>query len=462
MSRSLINIESEKLFYTGGRELSIEPGLQIQTGLTVLCGNNGSGKTTFAQILEKGRNFRTNKIIGSTGRLPKIKGIEFNDIHSLPGVSVEYYQQRYEETMNDSIASVKEILGPQCDSQLFKDLCEDFRLMDIVEKKINFLSSGELRKLLIIKVLLDVPDLLILDNPYIGLDSESRLKLNEVIRKIRESGKSVMLLIQDISEAPDFTDNYLYAANQLITEEKPNLHNFNYSAFEFVKTDIKDNTIEILCQLMNCRVKYDDITILENLNWEIKGGERWSLSGPNGSGKSTLLSLINADNPKGYCNNLYLFGKKRGSGESIWDIKKNIGYVSPEMQLHFHGSGTALEIVANGLNDTVGLYVKPTSKQKELAKKWLRHFHLTHLNDCLFKDLSSGEKQLVLIARSFIKEPKLLILDEPMHALDLRNKKIVFQTIEDFLNAHNDSSLIMVTHNPEELPSSITHHFKLR
>lgn len=457
---SLISIESDKLFYTGDRKIDIQPTLQIQRGITVLCGRNGSGKSTFAQILEKGRNFRTNKIIGANGQYPKIKCIEFNDIHSLPGVSVEYYQQRYEETMNDSIARVKDILGDSCDSQLFNDLCKDFRLIDAKEKKINFLSSGELRKLLIIKTLLEVPDLLILDNPYIGLDHVSREVLNDAIFKLRESGKSVMLLIQDISEAPGFTDNFLYAYNQKITTDKPSEPKFQYTSFDFQESEFKDNS-DLICQLKDCTVKYDSITILENLNWEIREGERWSLSGPNGSGKSTLLSLINADNPKGYCNNLYLFGKKRGSGESIWDIKKNIGYVSPEMQLHFHGSGTALEIVANGLNDTVGLYKKPTDKQKELAEKWLRHFNINHLKDSIFKDLSSGERQLVLIARSFIKEPKLLILDEPMHALDQLNKKIVIQTIEDFLNVHKESSLIMVTHNAEELPSSVTHHFRL-
>ena len=456
----LLKVKSKKLFYTGDRIIEIESDLKIYRGITILSGENGSGKSTFAKILEKGRNFRTNRIEGKDGCYPKIKCIEFHDIHSLPGVSVEYYQQRYEQTMNDDIATIEEILGEKVKGELFFSLCESFKLIDSLKKKINFLSSGELRKLLIINAFLDLPDLLILDNPYIGLDKPSRETLNEVLIKLKEFGKSIMLIIQDKEEAPEFADNYIYASSLRISEYEEEKEDEPYRSFDFKKSD-KEGEPQMICKLKDCEIKYDNITILTDLNWEIKEGDRWSLSGPNGSGKSTILSILNADNPKGYCSNLYLFGRKRGSGESIWDIKRRIGYVSPEMQLHFHGSGTVLELVANGLNDTVGMYIKPTEEQKQKAKEWLDHFNISGLANKNFHNLSSGERQLVLIARSFIKEPKLLILDEPMHALSKENKKLVLKTIEDFLESHKDSAFIMVTHNPENLPESINHHLKL-
>lgn len=456
----LFSIESPDLYYTGDRALKIEKGLKVKAGVTALVGDNGSGKTTFTKILEKGRNYRTNKILNPSGKKLFVKTLEFNDIHSLPGVSVEYYQQRYEEAMNEETPEVSRVFPNLSETPEFEKLCKVFGLEGVKEKKINALSSGELRKMLIINALHDAPDLLILDNPYIGLDAKSRKLLNESLLKLKKEGKSVMFVLTDLEEAPDFTDHVIFASNQKIGNQKIESTKGECKSFDF-KDKEKVSYGDKVFELKDCTVRYGNKTILENLSWTVKPGERWSLSGPNGSGKSTLLSLLNADNPKAYCNNFFIFGRKRGSGESIWDIKKKIGYVSPEMQLHFHGSGTVSHILANGLNDTVGLYVKPTEEQKEEALKWLEHFNLLHLKDRLYNTLSSGERQMILVARSLIKQPELLILDEPMHALDHRNRKLVMQTISDFLSSNPQSAFIMVTHLPEELPPDIDHKMEL-
>lgn len=457
-----IILRPQTLFFTNNRSINIKEEIIIKNGITALIGPNGSGKSTFIQILEKGWNFRTNKIESDSSIKPKIRIIEFNDIHSLPGVSVEYYQQRYEEAMNEETPTVGYIFGDKCEKKEFKEYCNEFKLTGVIEKKINSLSSGELRKLLIINALLDLPDVLIIDNPFIGLDVESKKVFLAAIKRLKQKGDSIMLVIQDDEDAPDYTDHYLYTQNLTIANNKsksnePSVH------FEINYTDKKneDSNCDVIFSLKDCNIKYGNTTILDNVSWEVKKGERWSLSGPNGSGKSTLLSLLNADNPKSYSNDITLFGQKRGTGESIWDIKKKIGYVSPEMKLHFHGSGSILHLVANGLNDTVGLFVRPSAEQKEKALEWLKHFNIEHLKDKSYKSLSSGEKQLVLIARSFIKEPSLLILDEPMHALDKDNRSRVLKTLESFLEHHRDSSFIMVTHNQEYLPPSIDHHLKL-
>ena len=460
MESYLLKIETPNLYFTGNQKLTVSQDLTIKKGLTVIYGPNGAGKSLFVRILEKGRNFRTNKITSPSGIYPFIKIVEFHDIHSFSGMEDIYYQQRYEASMNQDVPYIKDIMGHILNTPEWTSYSILFNIGDVKNKKVNYLSSGETRKLLIINALIEHPDILILDNPYIGLDKESKSALDHALRLLIEKGQSVILVLPEMDEIPVFTDHLLNVRNSYVST------NFNqdscnsYQKFPFIRKD-KKSVIQPVIELKDCSVRFGSKILLENLTFTIKEGERWCITGPNGSGKSTLLSLINADNPQGYCNNIKLFGKQRGSGESIWDIKSRIGYVSPEMQLHFRGSGTVLQVIANGLNDTVGLYIKPTSKQIEEARKWLLYFNIQHLEDRRYSTLSAGERQLVLIARSLIKQPQLLILDEPMHALDKHNRKLVLSAINDFLDSHPMSTFIMVTHDLSELPDSITNRLTI-
>ena len=457
----ICRIDSPRLYFTGNQRLSVAEPLVVEEGLTVVEGPIGSGKTLFARILEKGWNYRTNRITASSFKRPSVLHLEFRDVHSWMGASVGYYQQRYEASMNDDVPTVGQILGDRAGRQEFLQYARRLGIDDAVAKKINYLSSGELRKLLIVNAIVDNPDLLVLDNPYIGLDAPSKQTLNEALAELRQAGQSIMLIINDDSQLPHEIDNRLYLDNMRVSaaapeaaEETPDtLRRFPMPADPYKGELLKMEGVE---------VSYGDVKVLDNINWTVRSGERWSLTGPNGSGKSTLLSLVFADNPRSYSNRLWLFGLRRGSGESIWDIKRRIGFVSPEMQLHFHASASVAQIVANGLNDTVGMYVRPRPDQMEKAAGWLRHFRIDHLADRDFATLSSGERQLALIARTFIKEPSLLILDEPMHALDVNARRRVEGTIDRFLADRPDAAFIMVSHNPADLPSSITHHLHLQ
>lgn len=171
---------------------------------------------------------------------------------------------------------------------------------------------------------------------------------------------------------------------------------------------------------------------MKDLDWTVNNGERWALSGQNGAGKSTLLSLVCADNPQSYACNIALFGNPRGSGESIWDIKKHIGYVSPELHRSYQRDLPAIRIVASGLMDSVGLYVKPKDEDMDKCRFWMKVFGLEGLEERGFLKLSSGEQRLVLLARAFVKDPELLILDEPLHGLDNYNRRLVKDVIEAF------------------------------
>ena len=455
---------SEKLQYMG-RCLRNPHRFSISRGnCYAVIGENGAGKTTLGRIIEKGWNICTNVIHGDRKAL-NIRNIEFSDIHSFTSCNVSYYQQRFEATQNDDIPTVEEIIGNRIPKDRLNELCMRLSLHDIMHKRINYLSSGELRKFLIINLFSETPDILIIDNPYIGLDAESRELLNELIKTIVSAGTAVMLLVCNPSEIPPFCDYILPMKDMEIGEmeqasecDMESLCRLFSPIGDIDKLPLSPNREQIdystAVELRNCNVCYGNNVILHNVSWSIKAGEKWALLGANGSGKSTLLSLIYADNPQGYRNDITLFDHRRGTGESIWDIKRRIGYISPEMHLYFNDAADTLTVVATGFYDNVGCYRRPNEEQKAIAMQWLQTFGIGHLASRRFPTLSSGEQRLALIARTMLKNAPLLILDEPLHGLDMTKKALVAQLIER-IAAQPGMTLIYVTHYDHEIPTCV-------
>mgnify|MGYP000017674982 CR=1 FL=1 len=200
---------------------------------------------------------------------------------------------------------------------------------------------------------------------------------------------------------------------------------------------------------------------LNGIDLHLDEGDFCTIIGGNGAGKSTLLSLVCADNPQSYACDISLFGRKRGTGESIWEIKKHIGYVSPEMHRAYLKNLPAIEIVASGLHDSIGLYKRPQPEQMAICEWGMDIFGIAELKDKPFLQLSSGEQRLALLARAFVKDPELLILDEPLHGLDTYNRRRVKKIIEAFCH-RKDKTMIMVTHYESELPGTITDRLFLK
>jgi molybdate transport system ATP-binding protein len=328
-----------------------------------------------------------------------------------------------------------------------------FQFHSLLDKYVISLSSGELRKYQIIKTLLSAPSTLILDNPFIGLDAATRQNLKDLIFSLsKEKQLTIYLVVARPEDIPDYADDIIWitpkqeltSEPRLLDEEKQQsiLSRAYSSNMTFSEEVVKMNDVSI---------KYGERTILSHVNWTIKNGECWALCGQNGSGKSTLLSLICADNPQAYACDISLFGRKRGSGESIWEIKRHIGYVSPEMHRSYHHNIPVIQVMASGLKDTVGLYTRTNEAERECCRWWMRIFGIEQLEKRPFLSLSSGEQRLVLVARAFVKDPQLLILDEPLHGLDNKNKTLVKDIIETYSKLPN-KTLIMVTHYDEELP----------
>lgn len=479
--KPLLHLDSDTLYYST-RGIANPGHAVVPRGVTVVIGPNGSGKSMLADIIERGRNFRTNRITFEGIDRPVVRKVEFADVHSLRGITATgYYQQRYEATMNDEVPTVAEALGSTFDLEGVKSNCELLDLHGVMEKRINYLSSGELRKLLISTALTSRPDLLILDNPYIGLDVDSRRVLDNALQRLAESGVNIMLLVCDPADVPTFTTAVIPVSGMTIkpvievTMPVKELRDSLMYLFDYAidtrliprPLRLDNEPVEVIASFDKCTISYGRRVIRESLDWTIRDNERWALNGPNGSGKSTLLSMINADNPARYRSNITLFDNHRGVGHSIWDIKRRIGYVSPEMRLYFSGTGDAATVIGQGLIDTVGSYVKLRPDEQAQASMWVQLLHLEPIAERPYNTLSAGERQMVLLARAMIKQPRLLILDEPMHGLDYGRKRAMRALINHFAaradrpDSPYPMSLIYVTHNPEELPECINKFMSL-
>ncbi len=309
------------------------------------------------------------------------------------------------------------------------------------------LSSGELRKYQLRRALESGTKVLVIDNPYIGLDPQARKVLTRQLTELAAT-TTLVLVLSRVAEIPPFITHVVPVADGQLGEKVP-------------REAYLDAVLPpAVIRMRGVTISYGERVILDALDWTVREGEHWALTGANGSGKSTLLSLICADNPKAYACDIELFGRPRGSGETIWDIKKNIGFVSPELHRAFQVDAPALDIVASGLFDTEGLYRHPTEEQYACARRWMAEFGIEDLAEKPFLRLSSGQQRLCLVARAFVKDPRLYVLDEPLHGLDEPQRRRVKVLLDRFCGAPG-KTLLMVTHYPEEYPACIDHSLTL-
>ena len=446
-----------------------------------IVGPNGAGKSLLVDMLTGKYPLKEGELIydfsPSTTQTvyDNIKYIAFRDTYGSADANY-YYQQRWNAHDQEDAPLVSEMLGEVKDDALKQQLFELFRIEPMLDKKIILLSSGELRKFQLTKTLLTAPRILIMDNPFIGLDAPTRELLFNLLEQLTRLGTlQIVLVLSMLDEIPSFI-THVVPVNEMKAGEKMEREAYieAFRAQDMVVPmdelqqrildlpyDNNNYTSDEVVKLNKVSIRYDDRTILKELDWTVMRGEKWALSGENGAGKSTLLSLVCADNPQSYACDISLFGRKRGSGESIWEIKKHIGYVSPEMHRAYLKNLPAIEIVASGLHDSIGLYKRPKEEQMAVCEWWMDIFGIASLKDKPFLQLSSGEQRLSLLARAFVKDPELLILDEPLHGLDTYNRRRVKKIIEAFCR-RRDKTMIMVTHYENELPGTITDRLFLK
>jgi len=346
----------------------------------------------------------------------------------------------------------------------------------LLDRGFRVLSNGEIRKVLITRALLSAPKLLILDEPFAGLDVASRESLAQAISALMARGTQIILVTQRLEEIiPGIShvllirDGHIAQAGkreEVLTPETVNPFSSRGISLPSLPRPIPAATIktrttaDLLVDMKNVHVAFGKVTVLDRLTWSVRRGENWAVVGPNGSGKTTLLALITGDNLQVYANDVSLFGHKRGGGESIWEIRQRIGLVSPELQLRYRKPVHVREVVLSGLFDTIGLYRKVTPEQTTLADSWLACIGMDDRAERPFNSLSYGEKRLVLIVRAMIKSPELLILDEPCQGLDRSNREMVLALMEE-IGHQPATGIIYVTHHETEMIPCIQHVLEL-
>ncbi|MEQ4673865.1 molybdate ABC transporter ATP-binding protein ModF [Providencia vermicola] len=470
---SAITIQHSSFKLSETQTLDI-PQLNINKGESwAFIGSNGSGKSSLARVL--------------SNELKPLSGVVKNTFNAPVRLSFEQLQkiisEEWQRNNTDLLSDDEEDTGYTAaeiiqfnhkDNEYCLELAARFGIRDLLSRRFKYLSTGETRKVLLCQTLMGNPDLLILDEPFDGLDVYSRSNLSELLYSLSEKGLTLVLVLNRFDELPDYIENMgvvadckltlsgdreSVLANTLISQlqHSEKIKQLSIPDTEDPTNDEKldDTTPRII--LNNGVISYNDKPILHGLTWHVNPGEHWQIIGENGAGKSTLLSLITGDHPQGYSNDLTLFGRRRGSGETIWDIKRHIGYVSNSIHQEYRVATSVLNVIISGFHDSIGLYQTPSDRQIQLAYEWLALLGFsTQTAQQPFHSLSWGQQRLVLIARALVKHPAMLILDEPLQGLDGLNRLLVLRFIDVMLKQGN-TQLLFVTHHQEDAPSCITH-----
>ena len=381
-----------------------------------------------------------------------------------------YYQQRFNSMDADNSPTVMEYL----EITAIPPLINTLRIAPLMEKRLIKLSNGETRRVMIAKALLQQPPLLMLDNPYIGLDVQARKDFSAMINEIIAGGTTVVLATSP-HEIPEHITHVLtldngnitgkYTRQEFVQLPLPAIQEIQLPAIAADKINAlvqnsPQATFDTIVRMENIHIKYGENTILNNINWVVKPNEKWALLGPNGAGKSTLLSLVNGDNPQAYANKLWLFDRRLGSGESIWDIKKKIGFVSPELHQYFTSRDNCLQVICSGFTDVIGSTRPATPEQIQIAREWMSVLNISEHEKTPFKQVSESAQRLTLLGRALVKNPPLLIFDEPCQGLDAQ-QKMHFKKVIEQLCDHMAVTLVYVTHYEEELPACVNKYIRL-
>jgi molybdate transport system ATP-binding protein len=373
----------------------------------------------------------------------------------------------------DTGRNVYQLVEQCCDStETCVKLLNELDLNHLKKTGFRLLSSGETRRVMLARALAQQPELLILDEPFAGLDTAHRQSLANYLQTLA-SQIQLILIVSRETDIPDWVQEIALFSRGKLSEvmSRDRWNNHPIIAQLIAQSQQQSEQMmglirrhqyttsfaDPIFSITDGKVAYADKTIFSQLNWQINKGEHWQIRGPNGCGKSTLLALIFGDHPQCYSNQIEIFGTRRGSGETIWDIKQHIGIVSTALHLQYRVNCSALEVVISGFYDSIGLYQQPSKVQRQTATEWLTILHMQEFIKTPFRRLDYGQQRLLLIARALVKRPTLLILDEPYQGLDYLGRRLMMNTLT-LIAKENLSQLLYVSHYQEDAIAEIGHH----
>ncbi len=461
-----LTVQFDQHFTLKSVNWEIEPGQHW-----AIVGANGSGKSALAATLI-GEGSVIEGIISGVPEAVAIVSFEAQ------AELIEAERKKDDADLIDVITEgtrVQEMLDQTCvDRALQAGLIEVFGITYMLDRGFRKLSSGETRKVLLIRALTSDPGLLILDEPFDGLDAQSHTYLGDLLAKISHQ-VPIILVLNRFDEIPDFVSHIAYTeAGTLVhrvdrddTAEVENLGQLlhlktTHLSVPYTVDDHKTNLDQQqpLVRIRGGKVAYGDQVIFSGLDWTITPGQHWQVTGPNGSGKTCLLNLITGDHPQCYVNDILVFGMQRGNGESIWDIKQHLGYVSNALQWEYKVSVSVRNAIISGFYDSIGIYQKYTDDQRAIADAWLQLLGMSARGDEPFNQLSFGDQRLILIARAMVKHPPLLILDEPCLGLDDLNRQLVLALVEKICGG-SETTVLYVNHRVKDRIAGIENHLSM-
>ena len=446
----------------------------------VITGANGTGKSALGASLAGHGKLITGDIQG----LPTNVGVVS---FAAQEILIEQERKKDDADIMDVISlgtPTREIIFDDCqDPSTAQTLIELFAIEYLLDRAFRKLSTGETRKIMLIKALSCQPNWLLLDEPFEGLDVDTLVQLKQYLSNI-QSQIPMVFVLNRIDHIPNFVTHIAYLAldhnpkqsngrlvSTIATSDTQAMQDLQ-QLLHIKTTDLTvphsdpDTAIpalpkdQVLVRLRNITIRYDDFALIDGLNWNIERGEHYQLSGPNGAGKTALLSMITGDHPQCYNNDIFVFGFQRGQGESIWQIKQYIGYVSTALQWEYRVQISLRNVIISGFYDSIGLYTKATDKQKTIADQWLALLGMENRTNEPFQKLSYGDQRLLLIARAMVKHPPLLILDEPCLGLDELNRQLVLALIEKICQSQT-TTVIYVNHLVEDSIAGIQNGLRL-
>lgn len=454
-----------------------------------VLGPNGSGKTSLVRALVDEYTI----IAGKTDRHPSLHDknavgyVSFEQQQDLinnreRSVEAYYYSGKYSNnyTVENVLCDAEKdpAHGKRTDEYAYTEfIATELGLGPLLTREVATLSNGEIRRTLLGRAIIRDPRLLILDEPFEGIDPQGRRQIADMVRSIIRKGRTTLVLVtnrpeQLLEEVPlllcvrdgkvvyqglkeDFFSKYtisqLYGSQ---TEESTGCTEKEGTIQRTFHSFINTDNGEPIIDMRDVTIRLDDSLILSHLNWQVEKGENWLITGKNGSGKSTLLKLITGEISQAYANNITLFGKKKGDGHGLWEIRKKIGYLSTELHMHYRKNVPLEEVVLSGFYDSVGLFSPPTNRQIETANRLLQELGFFGRRNTPLAHLSYGEQRIILLARALVKSPELLILDEPLQGLDPESRNRFLRIIKTIGTAvHNtETQMLLVTHHAEEYP----------
>lgn len=389
-----------------------------------------------------------------------------------------YAQSRWHGGQDDAVARARDVLGAALDLAGSRRIVHALGLDSLLDRRVTELSNGERRKLLIARAAATSPVVLALDNPFNGLDQTARDTVSEALRRLQDEGMTVLVATSRADEIPDAATHVLVLDGGHVVVSGSRAEVEGDERFDdllrpggrplgSVRPGVPSSpgagtpAGDPVVELREVDVRYGGTDVLCGVDWTVRSGERWVVVGGNGAGKSALLSLVLTDNPQAYANRVSLFGRRRGSGDSIWEIRERIGCVSPEMHLYCERDLRVLDVVGGRFRSPLSRWRRPSTQEVQAAEECLVSLDIVHCRDRRFGELSEGERQMVLIAGALAKAPDLLVLDEPSQGLDQGRRTHLLDILERTLQT-TDTTLILVTHDLDEVPSSMTHGLMLQ